>query len=51
MGVAGEFLISLAVGPWGSSAKLSGARRADSAFSLGSRRPKSLNFIFFLFLR
>lgn len=44
MGVAGEFLISLTVRPWGSLAELSGANRADSVFSLGACRPKSLIF-------
>jgi len=45
MGVAGEFLISLTVRPWGSSAELSGANRADSVFSLGACEPKSLVFV------
>lgn len=45
MGVAGEFLISLAVRPQGILAELSGANRADSVFSLGACRPKSLIFL------
>lgn len=45
MGVAGEFLISLAVRPQGILAELSGANRADSVFSSGACRPKSLIFL------
>lgn len=45
MGVAGEFLISWTVRPRGSSAELSGASRADFAFSSGACRPKSLFFV------
>lgn len=48
MGVAGEFLISVTVRPQGILAELSGANRADSVFSLGACRPKSL--IFFIYL-
>lgn len=47
MGVAGEFLISRTVRPRGILAELSGANRADSVFSLGACRPKSLIFFFF----